>query len=71
MAQLKEKGIESRPFFYPIHTMPMYNTGQSLPVAESLATRGINLPSGTLLTTAQIDYVCDVLLAMKSVRASG
>jgi len=65
MGKLRQKEIESRPFFYPIHTMPMYNTGQSLPVAESLAARGINLPSGTTLTEAQIDYVCDALMQMR------
>jgi perosamine synthetase len=65
MGRLREKGIESRPFFYPIHTMPMYNTGQSLPVAESLSARGINLPSGTNLTEEQIDYVCDTLTRMR------
>jgi perosamine synthetase len=65
MVKLKEQGIESRPFFYPIHSMPMYHTGQSLPIAESLAARGINLPSGTLLTAEQIDYVCDTLIAMR------
>ncbi|HEY83802.1 MAG TPA: DegT/DnrJ/EryC1/StrS family aminotransferase [Chloroflexi bacterium] len=63
--KLRQKGIESRPFFYPIHTMPMYATGQSLPIAESLAARGINLPSGTTLTTKQIDFVCDALKTMQ------
>ena len=65
MSQLKANGIDSRPFFYPIHAMPMYNTGQHLPVAESLSARGINLPSGTLLTIDQIDYICDTLIAMR------
>lgn len=63
--QLKENDIEPRPFFAPVHTMPMYNTGQSLPVAESLSARGVNLPSGTTLTTTQIDTVCDALIAMR------
>lgn len=65
MGKLREKGIESRPFFYPIHTMPMYNTGQSLPVAESLSARGINLPSGTNLTEEQIDYICQALIEIQ------
>ncbi len=65
MLKLREKGIESRPFFSPIHHMPMYNTGQSLPIAEQLSATGINLPSGTTLTSEQIDFVCDVLLEMR------
>jgi perosamine synthetase len=32
-----------------------------LPVAERLARRGLYLPSGTTLTAAQIEHVCDVL----------
>jgi dTDP-4-amino-4,6-dideoxygalactose transaminase len=39
----------------------MYNTGQSLSVAEDLGRRGLNLPSGATLTPAQIDYICDVI----------
>lgn len=59
--KLRDAGIETRPFFYPVHTLPMYQTGQSLPVAEALARRGINLPSGATLTPEQIDYICDVI----------
>lgn len=62
--KLREHDIESRPFFYPIHTMPMYDTGQSLPVAEALSAQGINLPSGANLTESQIDYVCDTLIKL-------
>lgn len=43
---LAEAGIETRPAFYPIHTMPMYCDDQGeFPVAEDIAARGINLPS--------------------------
>lgn len=68
MVRLREQGIDSRPFFYPIHTMPMYQRGQSLPVAESLAARGINLPSGANLTESQIDYICETLAAIQAGR---
>ena len=54
-ARLKENGIETRPFFYPAHTMPMYASHfHRHPVAENLAWRGINLPSWPGLTTAQV-----------------
>jgi len=43
---LQESGIETRPVFYPVHTMPMYSARfQSNPVAEDISRRGINLPS--------------------------
>jgi perosamine synthetase len=63
-ARLREAGIETRPFFYPLHTLPMYNTGQSLPVAEDLGRRGLNLPSSATLTPEQIDFVCDTLVGL-------
>jgi perosamine synthetase len=59
--RLRERGIDTRPFFYPVHTLPMYHTGQSLPIAEHLSRRGLNLPSGATLTDAQVDYICDTL----------
>lgn len=63
-ARLYTAGIDTRPFFYPVHTLPMYQTGQSLPVAEELARRGLNLPSGATLTPEQIDFVCDTLISL-------
>ena len=57
-AALRERGVDTRPFFRAIHTMPCHTREMSLPVAEGLAARGLNLPSSTKLTEAQIDYVC-------------
>jgi perosamine synthetase len=45
-AALADVGVETRPAFHPVHTMPMYHDGTTtLPVAEDIAARGINLPS--------------------------
>jgi len=56
---LAEKGIETRPLFYPVHTMPMYSEKyQRHPVAEGLGWRGINLPSWPGLSVEQVEYVC-------------
>jgi len=61
MAALRERGIDTRPFFYPIHTMPPYDRGERFPVAEWLAARGVNLPSGLSLTEEQIRYICETI----------
>jgi perosamine synthetase len=61
MAALDGAGIETRPFFYPLHTLPMYsrtNEANSFPVADDLARRGINLPSSAMLTRQDVAYVC-------------
>lgn len=56
---LASAGIETRPVFYPVHTMPMYSQRyQSLPVAEDIGWRGINLPSWPDMSDAQVDEVC-------------
>ena len=54
---LAQAGVESRPLFYPIHTMPPYVGTGSFPVAEKISARGISLPSGAGLTWGQIDTV--------------
>jgi len=54
---LARAGVETRPLFYPIHTMPPYLGNGSFPVAEKISARGISLPSGSGLTWGQIDTV--------------
>lgn len=54
MNHLASQGIETRPFFYPAHTLPMYRTGETFPVAERLGASGINLPSFTTLTREDV-----------------
>lgn len=54
---LKEFGIETRPTFHPVHTMPMYIDGNSYPIAEDLSKRGINLPSYPDLSESDISFI--------------
>ncbi len=56
---LTERGIETRPLFYPVHTMPMYDAHfHSYPNAEYLGWRGINLPSWPELELSAVDEIC-------------
>jgi perosamine synthetase len=69
MAALDRAGIETRPFFYPLHTLPMYtadNEGRAFPVADDLSRRGVNLPSSATLTREEVAYVCDHLRRLAS-----
>lgn len=54
---LSQAGVETRPFFYPLHVMPPYQGPGSFPVAERISASGISLPSGADLTPGQIDRV--------------
>ena len=60
---LAERGIETRPAFYPAHTMPMYQdrATEDYPVAARLAAAGINLPSSPALSDADVDYVVEAI----------
>lgn len=58
---LADRGVDSRPFFHPIHTLPPYAAGQHLPVAEHLASRGLNLPSGTGLEKPDVERAAQAL----------
>jgi perosamine synthetase len=67
-AALRERGIDSRPFFVPLHEMPPYHVDDgaaAFPVATRLARQGINLPSGTGLTMDEIATVCDALRGLR------
>lgn len=58
---LRERGIDSRPFFHSLDTLPPYRSDTPLPNAEYLSRQGMNLPSSPRLTNAQVHYICDVL----------
>lgn len=61
-AYLRDKGIETRPTFYPVHTMPMFSKKfQNLPVAEYLGWCGINLPSYPGLSVENIKFISQTI----------
>ncbi|WP_218623918.1 DegT/DnrJ/EryC1/StrS aminotransferase family protein [Granulicella sp. dw_53] len=61
---LRKRGIETRPLFYPVHSMPMYSSAyQRHPVAENLGWRGINLPSYPSLEEESVKEICAVVNA--------
>jgi perosamine synthetase len=60
MEQLKESGIDSRPFFYPISDMP-FNYLANTPVAHSKSKIGLNLPNFFDLQRNQVEYICSTI----------
>ncbi|MDP9292693.1 MAG: DegT/DnrJ/EryC1/StrS family aminotransferase [Verrucomicrobiota bacterium] len=64
IARLAEIGVPSRPFFYPLSSLPAYPGLEEKyrplnPNAYDISARGINLPGALNLTEDQIDFVCD------------
>ena len=57
---LGELGIETRPVFYPLHSMPMYSGGyRRMPNSDEVSSRGINFPSYPELSDEQVRWVCE------------
>lgn len=59
---LREKGVDTRPFFLGMHEQPVFHEmglfkGEEYPVAERIARQGLYLPSGLTLTEEQMDVV--------------
>lgn len=66
MAKLADRGIGTRPFFFPMHKQPVLNKmgfflDENLPVSERIASQGFYLPSGLALTTEQIEKSAEAL----------
>lgn len=63
MRYLEKKGIETRPFFYPVYNMPPYKeNGESFKVTQYISPRGMNLPSSPNLTKKDIEYIVETCL---------
>lgn len=65
---LSKKGIDSRPFFYPLSSLPAYSHLKGTICARSrnqisyeISPYGINLPSALNLTEQNVLYVCNTL----------
>ncbi len=65
-AALHAAGIDSRPFFKPLHSQPALakagvGSHGGFPVTERLAAGGLYLPTGPVISPAQIDRVCETI----------
>jgi perosamine synthetase len=64
--RLAERGVGTRPFFWPMHEQPVLRKmnlfeNEQYPCAERLARRGFYLPSGLALSDQQIEAVADAV----------
>jgi len=68
MALLSEYHIDSRPFFFPLNSLPAYEHLEQARVARQrnrvsyqISPYGVNLPSGLNMTEEKAKYVCTIL----------
>lgn len=68
---LRERGIDTRPFFFPMSMFPMYadaGNGRSRnPMAHRLSESGFNLPTFVDMTKEQVAEVCSAFLDVLAV----
>ena len=65
---LRDRGVDTRPFFYPLHKQPMLSkysldAQPSLPVAERLGNQGLYLPSFVGITDDEVSFCAQQLIA--------
>jgi perosamine synthetase len=61
---LIERGIQARPFFYPVSSFPMMESIKDNTVGINLSARGINLPSYFDMKEGDIDFVSQTLISL-------
>ena len=71
--RLREKEIDTRSFFLPMHKQPLYakkderfpNTEGKFPIAEELWEKGLYLPSSSHLTEQEIKIIAETIARQK------
>lgn len=58
---LRRAGVETRPLFPPVHTMPHCLCEADFPIATGLSEQGISLPSFPGLEEAQVDFIAGTI----------
>lgn len=64
--RLKERNIETRPFFFGMHQQPVFQQmglfhDERYPVAERMARQGLYIPSGLTLADSQIAHIASAV----------
>lgn len=66
MQKLTSNGIDTRPFFIPLHRLPPFREksrrrGENLPLTDALSQSGMNLPTYGLMKDESVRAVADVV----------
>ena len=71
---MSEKGMDCRPFFHPLSSIPAYQKSEQAKRARrrnknayKISPYGLNLPSGMNMTKEKVGYVCEVLKSVLEV----
>jgi perosamine synthetase len=60
IVSLKKQGVDSRPYFYPVSGMPMFEKANT-PIVHDVYQKGINLPTYFDLGEEDVQSICSIL----------
>ncbi|MCB0478123.1 MAG: DegT/DnrJ/EryC1/StrS family aminotransferase [Crocinitomicaceae bacterium] len=60
-SKFQSENIDSRPFFLPLSSLPMFDSVKENKISYQIGYNGINLPSHHALKKSEIAAICDVL----------
>jgi perosamine synthetase len=72
MRELLVRGVDTRPFFIPIHTLPPYSSGGytgKLPVTDRLASSGVSLPTYSGLRETEVRFITSCISEIRQSRS--
>jgi perosamine synthetase len=69
-AHLADEGVETRPFFIPLHRLPPFREeshrrSEELPHTDRLAAAGLNLPTHSGLTDDDVEHIARLICEAK------
>jgi dTDP-4-amino-4,6-dideoxygalactose transaminase len=56
--KLRDRGVDSRPMFYPLNEMPPFRSDGTFAVSKDLSKHCLMLPSSPTLTSKEIKQIC-------------
>jgi perosamine synthetase len=59
--RLRERGVDTRPFFWPLHQLPPHKSRRRFPESENIARKGLNLPSSSTLTYEDVQEISGLI----------
>ncbi|MCK5846700.1 MAG: DegT/DnrJ/EryC1/StrS family aminotransferase [Bacteroidales bacterium] len=64
--ELKKEGIDSRPFFFPMHTMPPYKDLKKTDLENSIsiASRGLSLPTYNQIEIKTVEHIAKTVVSI-------
>lgn len=64
---LKKNGIDARPFFYPLSSLPMFQSLKENETSYRIGHKGINLPSHLNVSKDDVERICHLIKSILNV----